>query len=92
MYALFRLPQLAAVSIWIGEPSIIAEVGSLPLRIDLDAGGKARIKQSVQVINLKIQHGRLRQWEVTRLRRKERRHCLSALLRSVEGIASLTPL
>src|ERR1700761_4929613 len=92
MKALLRLPQLDAISLGIDEPAKVAEVVAVALRVHFDTGGDEAVEQSVQVVDLKIQHGGLVYRVVVRLHRKKRYDCTGALLRGVEGKAAVTPL
>src|ERR1700733_3050704 len=91
MKPLLRLPQLDAISLGIDEPAEVAEVVAVALSVYFDTSGDEAVEQSIQVVDLKIQHGRLGYRVVVRFCREKRYDCTGALLRGVEGKAAVAP-
>ena len=59
-----RLPKLDAIPFRIGDPAKLPEVVALAIWVDGDAFGDQTIEQTIQVVDLEIEHGFLRRREV----------------------------
>ena len=72
IYSFRRLPKLHSIPLGIDKPPESPVIVVLRLRIDHRSGCLQFRQHSVQIIDLKIQHGRLRNRKVIRSLRKKR--------------------
>src|SRR5215469_3803535 len=86
-----RLPQLDAISFWVGEPAKLAEIITFAFGIDRDAFVYQTVQHYIEVIDLKIDHRFLCRWKVRILLPEEGQDNLIALLRGGKREKPLGP-